>query len=303
MPKLEAKWFENQEELKYKIGIEYDKSLIKKYPEIDDSIAAKNNNMCMVMYCEFEDPSDPDADPDMAPVSLCCGHQYRACAWADFLKTKVKDEGTASLFAKCPQLRCNVVVPHTIFLQYLKDEPADDGVNYRKKYITWHTMQFTDNNKSMKVCSNVKGGCERIIEKNEFTTANNVTCGCGASYCFSCERENHEPATCVHVSKWLEKEGEGDNETLEWIKKNTKLCPTCKTSVEKNAGCSSMVCGKCKTSFCWMCLRIFQDAHSCECYRTGQVISKEEGNKTEAMQEEQNELSFHHYNYERWHNH
>ena len=84
MPKLKAEWFENQENLKYKIGIEYDKSLKKKYPDIDDSTAAKNNNMCQVMYCEFEDPAkDPNADPDMAAVSLICGHQFSAVAWSE----------------------------------------------------------------------------------------------------------------------------------------------------------------------------------------------------------------------------
>ena len=141
MAKLKAEWFENQENLKYKIGIEYDKSLKKKYPDIDDSTAAKNNNMCQVMYCEFEDPAkDPNADPDMAAVSLICGHQFSAVAWSEQLKTKVKEEGTACLFSRCPQLRCNVVVPHSYFMKYLKDEAADDGVNYRKKYITWHTM-------------------------------------------------------------------------------------------------------------------------------------------------------------------
>ena len=79
--KLQENWFTDQEALVYKIGIQYDQKLIQKHPEINDSTKEKNNNMCMVMYCDFEDPSDPDADPDMAPVSLSCGHQYSSIAW------------------------------------------------------------------------------------------------------------------------------------------------------------------------------------------------------------------------------
>ena len=269
--KLKDHWFEEQDTLVYSIGIEYNKKLIEKYPEIDDSTAAKNSNMCMVMYCEFEDPANPDSDPDMAPVSLVCGHQYSAIAWSEQLKTKVKDEGTACLFTKCPQVRCNVVVPHSYFLKYLKDQ-EEDGVNYRNKYITWHSMQFIDNNKNMKSCP--KAECDRIIQKNEFTLATTVTCGCGESYCFSCEEEQHEPASCGHVQKWIEKEKGGDADNLQWIKANTKLCPKCTTSIEKNAGCSAMICAKCKTGFCWFCLKVYKDAHSCDCYRKGPEHAK-----------------------------
>ena len=34
----------------------------------------------MVMYCDFEEGEE--ADPDMERVSLCCGHEFSACAWA-----------------------------------------------------------------------------------------------------------------------------------------------------------------------------------------------------------------------------
>ena len=50
------------------------------------------------------------------------------------LKNKVKD-GTDCIFTKCPQVRCNVIVPHSFFLKYLKNGPdEDDGQNYLEKY-------------------------------------------------------------------------------------------------------------------------------------------------------------------------
>ena len=57
------------DEDKYKMGILFDEKLVKKYPDINDSRADKNENTCKVLYCEF----DP-YDPDMKAESLICGH-------------------------------------------------------------------------------------------------------------------------------------------------------------------------------------------------------------------------------------
>ncbi|KAI8055638.1 hypothetical protein BDF22DRAFT_671230 [Syncephalis plumigaleata] len=39
-----------------------------------------------------------------------------------------------------------------------------------------------------------------------------------------------------------------------WIKNNTKRCPSCRTRIEKGAGCNHMTCSICRTEFCWLCL-------------------------------------------------
>ena len=52
----------------------FDKGIIDKHPEVQDSTAEKNGNMCQVMFCDFEDPKDEGADPDMEPISMSCGH-------------------------------------------------------------------------------------------------------------------------------------------------------------------------------------------------------------------------------------
>ena len=58
LTKLEEQWYDNMDQLKIKIGIEYDQSLNKKYPDIVDRLAANNGNMCNVMYMEFDDDDD-----------------------------------------------------------------------------------------------------------------------------------------------------------------------------------------------------------------------------------------------------
>jgi len=143
----------------------------------------------------------------------------------------VTSEGKLTVFTKCPQLRCNVVVPHSLFLKYLPDEPYEDGINYREKYMMWHCRQFTDDNKNIKWCP--QKNCNFIIEKSDYVMRNNITCHCGKSFCFSCGEEDHVPSNCGDVRLWLEKE-QNDSENLTWIKANTKPCPKCGSNIEKN---------------------------------------------------------------------
>ena len=65
-----------------------------------------------------------------------------------------------------------MVVPHSYFLKLLPNEIGDDGVNYCEKYIDWHSMQYVDNNKLMKNCTNAKDNCQKIIEKGEYSIGN-----------------------------------------------------------------------------------------------------------------------------------
>ena len=175
------------------IGLQFDKSLLQKYPEINASTSAENGNMCGICYCEFEDD-----DEEMKVDQLVCGHQYNAMCWKYYLKEKVSSEGPGCVFTKCPQLRCNVVVPHSYFLKYLHNGPdPDDGINYWDKYMDWHIAQFTDSSPNYKWCP--KAGCGRIIEKFEYTLQKSLTCVCGETYCYKCGEESHEPAGCRYL--------------------------------------------------------------------------------------------------------
>jgi ariadne-1 len=79
-----------------------------------------------------------------------------------------------------------------------------------------------------------------------------VKCLCGQSFCFACGYEGHAPADCDVVKLWVRK-CEDDSETANWIQANTKECPKCSSTIEKNGGCNHMTCRKCRYEWCWIC--------------------------------------------------
>jgi hypothetical protein len=58
-----------KEKLDIKIGLKFDKELNKKYPDITERLKENNQNMCNVMYMEFD-----DEDEEMKADELICGH-------------------------------------------------------------------------------------------------------------------------------------------------------------------------------------------------------------------------------------
>ena len=95
----------------------------------------------------------------------------------------------------------------------------------------WHCKQFTEFNKSIKWCPET--GCENVVYKSDYATVNEVKCLCGNEFCFLCSKEQHLPSSCDEVSDWAAKEND-ESDSLVWIKANTKKCPKCNTSIEKN---------------------------------------------------------------------
>jgi ariadne-1 len=64
-----------------------------------------------------------------------------------------------------------------------------------------------------------------------------------------------------------------DSETSNWIAANTKECPKCNVTIEKDGGCNHMVCKNqnCKTDFCWVCLGPW-DPHGSSWYNCNRCV-------------------------------
>lgn len=100
--------------------------------------------------------------------------------------------------------------------------------------------------------------CKNVIHltklKKDTPLLRNIRCDCGNCFCFACKDIAHRPMKCERFKKWMLAVGGKDDSLNEgWIKKNTKKCPKCTVSIEKNQGCMHMTCRNCKFEFCWLC--------------------------------------------------
>jgi hypothetical protein len=91
-----------------------------------------------------------------------------------------------------------------------------------------------------------------IDEKNPPTNSKFSCQLCNKKYCLKCKCEYHEGKTC---SEFKGKKNNKDEENfLEYAKREKiKMCPKCKTWIEKIDGCNHMTCSKCKYEFCYIC--------------------------------------------------
>ncbi len=48
-----------------------------------------------------------------------------------------------------------------------------------------------------------------------------------------------------------------------WLQANTKICPKCDSTIEKNGGCNHMTCRICRHDFCWLCSGDWRNHTSC----------------------------------------
>mmetsp|Transcript_40336 Transcript_40336/g.61551 ORF Transcript_40336/g.61551 Transcript_40336/m.61551 type:complete len:117 (-) Transcript_40336:953-1303(-) len=111
-----------------KMGIKFDVELEKQHKDIHSTRAENNSGMCGVCFCGFEED-----EPELQALSLKCKHQFCVTCWGHFLKGKVESDGPACVFTTCPQLKCNMKVPHSFFKQYIN---ANEGA--LEKYQRWH---------------------------------------------------------------------------------------------------------------------------------------------------------------------
>ena len=248
-------WFADEEGVRAKVGLlalETDEEMSTKKEEADGAMDEKETT-CLVCFENFNG----------TPNTTCgCGHHFCGDCWGGYLESAVND-GPSCLDLRCPDTNCARRVPETMVTEFLSASGADSGSTQGtnpilEKYKTFQWRSWVDDNPKVTWC--VAPGCERALVSergaNAGGTASNaadVTCACGASFCWQCKEQAHRPVPCDTVNKWLIKNS-AESENLSWILANTKPCPKCKRPIEKSTGCMHMCCSQCKHDFCWMCL-------------------------------------------------
>ncbi|XP_070957127.1 uncharacterized protein [Macaca nemestrina] len=95
-----------------------------------------------------------------------------------------------------------------------------------------------------------------MLLKSSILMLNLFAANVGANFALTVEKT---VMILLNVRQWLKKwikKCDDDSETSNWIAANTKECPKCHVTIEKDGGCNHMVCRNqnCKAEFCWVCL-------------------------------------------------
>mmetsp|Transcript_2911 Transcript_2911/g.9172 ORF Transcript_2911/g.9172 Transcript_2911/m.9172 type:complete len:439 (+) Transcript_2911:58-1374(+) len=219
--------------------------------------------------------------------ALGCGHQFCNTCYTTFLAHKITDEGYNCVFATCPKPECSLVVSerlvHSLALPADKRAIFDKARRIERSYV--------DDNPNLKWCT--AAGCGNAIRAPKGHLG--VKCSCGQRFCFKCNDEDHAPCSCEELAKWMVK-CRDDSETYNWLMSNTKACPKCATSIEKNGGCNHMTCknSSCKFEFCWVCLGPWKD-HSGSYYSCNRYDPEKEKENPEAKKKDSSRAALERY--------
>ncbi|KAI0214325.1 E3 ubiquitin-protein ligase ARIH1 [Lamellibrachia satsuma] len=183
--------------------------------------------------------------PATLMTGLECGHKFCMQCWTEYLTTKIMDEGMGQVGTiSCAAHNCDILVDDATVMKLVKDPKV------KLKYQHLITNSFVECNRLLRWCP--MPDCGHVV-KVQFFDSKPVTCVCSHTFCFACGENWHDPVKCVWLKWWIKK-CDDDSETSNWIAANTKECPKCHSTIEKDGGCNHMVCKKCRFDFCWVCL-------------------------------------------------
>lgn len=235
-------------------------------------------------------------DPDLKTFAMKCDHRFCIDCYKQYLYTKIKDEGEAARI-RCPGEGCTRIVDSKSLDLLVSDD-------LRERYQELLTRTYVDDKENLRWCP--APNCVYAVEcgikdKDLSRIVPTVLCQCGHFFCFGCSHNEHQPAPCGLVKKWLKK-CEDDSETANWISANTKECPKCNSTIEKNGGCNHMTCRKCRNEFCWMCMGVWSE-HGTSWYNCNRYEEKSGSEARDAQAKSRQSLERYLHYYNRYANH
>jgi len=170
-------------------------------------------------------------------LSLECGHKYCTACWRQHCSTLIYSGEADTLSCMFP--RC-VITPSRAFLESLlhKQDFA--------KYCDFLSNKYVATSRETRWCPGKN--CGNAVSCTIVGPFRAASCVCGVEICWDCNKEFHAPLSCANALSLKP----STDLNLIWLAENTKECPKCGTSVQKNDGCFSMTC-KCSHKWCWLC--------------------------------------------------
>lgn len=207
-----------------------------------------------------------DEKPKAELAVLDCEAHHYFCADCSRGHIKSQVEDGRSKVMKCPFPDCG----HTIGIREVKRIFASDKALI-DKYSEFMLQALLTESDAVR-CINPTG-CEYAMIADEGDK--HIRCHlCNYEFCRECKVDWHAGSTCAQYREWEENNANGDTKNAQWLKANTRPCPSCKTPIEKNDGCNHMTCKNagckplpgCRSSaathqFCWVCMGPYGDNH------------------------------------------
>uniref|UniRef100_A0A5F9D5C6 Cullin-9 n=1 Tax=Oryctolagus cuniculus TaxID=9986 RepID=A0A5F9D5C6_RABIT len=227
-------------------------------------------------------------EPEDDLPSLCCMHYCCKSCWSEYLTTRI--EQNLVLNCTCPIADCPAQ-PTGAFIRAIVSTPE-----VISKYEKALLRGYVESCSNLTWCTNPQG-CDRILCRQGLGCG--TTCSkCGWASCFNCSfPEAHYPASCGHMSQWVDDGGYYDGMSTEAQSKHlakliSKRCPSCQAPIEKNEGCLHMTCAKCNHGFCWRCLKAWKPTHK-DYYNCSAMVSKA-ARQEKRFQDYNERCTFHH---------
>uniref|UniRef100_A0A670K5K4 Cullin 7 n=1 Tax=Podarcis muralis TaxID=64176 RepID=A0A670K5K4_PODMU len=225
---------------------------------------------------------------DDNPPVLCCMHYCCKSCWNEYLTTRI--EQNLILNCTCPISDCPAQ-PTTAFIRSIISS-KEVIAKYEKALLRGYVECCSN----LTWCTNPQG-CDQILCK-EGLGCGEACSKCSWISCFNCNfPEAHYPASCSHMSQWMDDGGFYEGMTVEAQSKHlakliSKRCPSCQAQIEKNEGCLHMTCAKCNHGFCWRCLKPWKPTHK-DYYNCSAMVSKA-ARQEKRFQDYNERCTFHH---------
>ncbi|XP_067389128.1 cullin-9-like [Emydura macquarii macquarii] len=225
---------------------------------------------------------------DDKPPTLCCMHYCCKSCWNEYLTTRI--EQNLVLNCTCPISDCPAQ-PTTDFIRSIISS-KEVIAKYEKALLRGYVECCAN----LTWCTNPQG-CDQILCK-EGLGCGEACSKCSWISCFNCNfPEAHYPASCSHMSQWMDDGGYYEGMTVEAQSKHlakliSKRCPSCQAQIEKNEGCLHMTCAKCNHGFCWRCLKPWKPTHK-DYYNCSAMVSKA-ARQEKRFQDYNERCTFHH---------
>lgn len=176
---------------------------------------------------------------------LECMHAFCETCFSEYLALKVNEAQVLSI--RCPQHRCQTILPEEVVLLHLPDQLHD-------KYKRFSAKAMINKDPHIRWCP--RPNCEGYSKGSSSHT--HLTCRvCLLEYCYYCSEAWHGDAPC---------KDQADQLLDAWARENNiRYCPNCRFRVEKMMGCSHMACIQCNYEWCWLCGEPWSAGHFAAC--------------------------------------